>query len=714
MAHSTRVSGNIFVYFWLPIGKDEFGFPEKDKHNMAALDTVKHDFDGVIADRLLSVLKSRITDSTTDGISYNVNTSFLGDHSSGLRFWSVPVEASYQQKRISGIFQCFSNGLYLYEFLGDSFAEIAEAKEFCNHFNTTHIVQLLAGGIKRCQSHVPNDQASYRPETRHTILNYFQADLLFNCLYNMDTVLHEYLELSVPDEIQKLREAFDPATILLNVPLHGHPTTGREGYYEHNPIVSKRKSYTARPDSKDFQWLIGPKDHEKIFFFADRPENVEGRTRLLRRMTASACEQFLRVGTSFGLRQYQSALRLCRQRESDSYSTSQANSALRDLRSKSYEGISSQFSSAHLIATFFTKVPSLRLVHDLAEDVLDYCKGNKGSDVPDPDELSYACQTAFEALNQYDRTVSLLKDELHQLQTLFLWGTNQRFLEELRETRKSHEIDSQRLALGRDVAADLTARFGLPLALLGLGIAVSEGYFGAWQVALSAPEGSFLTKLSNSALGQTEGFNSLLSLLLWVAPLFVLVAFFIVILRLLRNERESIRPARNLRNFFNGRSVAFWLRSVGNSTAMHSGDKEAPSIRVSVFEFPNVKIQLGNRSAQPDVAIVAITNAVSHSQWYESEAGLILLESDYFVERINERAFILKVTASTRPGVGSGLEASSINCLFHIEIQVQDGRPTLLNDVRLVFKHSDPSLRVEFNMASKSKDRLIAKLRNEF
>lgn len=299
-------AASLLYYFWLPSGKDEFGFD--DEAGAAPLTKTaeyrrNHPHEETIARRLRNQMKA-LQGNHPDlaGLTWT-GELVPRDGDLGLRKLQYAFEYRHVGTALARIAPdgplrgdalMLSNGLYLWRFeleyksgTTDENLHAAATDFLKNDFIQRYVRKILGLGW-------PSPDADQLREYAG-ILTYYQLDLLLNGLF--DGTAHPHAFLPSPEK-PKNKHLYSLDEIIRSGSLYA-----LEG--QHEPLFDKRKRYTLRGDQSE-----RPIDTSLNVF--DHKVNRYSRELLLSRLSYAAMEQFLRVSISFGIIYYKAGLAHCR------------------------------------------------------------------------------------------------------------------------------------------------------------------------------------------------------------------------------------------------------------------------------------------------------------------------------------------------------------------------------------------------------------------
>ena len=337
-----------FVYFWLPAGKDAFGF--NDWGDAPLCFSGKYYGDVYLPIGLHLAARLREGDLVKEEIfKFTGNKFSITDSEFGMRKVEEPFvycprgDPGAAADPISGMFTLLSSGLYCFRLdipigsaLGKSLriasslsadaneveTQAGDAKSFAGAFFNDVIHPLLDLGWRKYRAYSdksghlvitkkapPPGAEPAEPERRayKGVLSYYQLDLLYNAVFDAEAVPQGIFSQGAPELAAEQREAIDEKFALKNIvrslTLLSWGQTGRQYIL----LGSDRKNYSLRsPDSKHIDNYFKPE------VFLKPGEKLEGAALkeylFNARLTYSAMEQFMRVAVTFGLSSYRDGL----------------------------------------------------------------------------------------------------------------------------------------------------------------------------------------------------------------------------------------------------------------------------------------------------------------------------------------------------------------------------------------------------------------------
>lgn len=498
---------NVFYFFWLPAGKDEFGFDKSQDAPLAGTAHYRQGLERTIADNIAR--RTEALRGSDDDLARLTRTGNVGatDAVLGLRkiafqftYRPAPRTLGYHHEDIKGHAIFLSNGLYLWQFAfphppdlnGQDLWDRAE-KFLKEDFVEVHLRRLLHLGW-------PNEEAA-NLSTYRGILTYYQLDLLFNGLFDSAAHPHGFLGQSSATS----ENDFDPASppmynlerVVTSCSVMALGTT-------YKPIYDERKNFSLRGASQcDLEAYVSTTAE---LYEASTPNGVEAVTtiaaeRLLSRLSFAAMEQFVRVGVSFGLLHYKIGLDHCRaELTGDALQIRVSRDSGERLRPSLSTISSPTLAEVEAYSSLLSgKVPAFLLVHSLIEDLAEVsspldARNSQSFSGKGAAEWTYSKATLSEALLQYERQLNTLRSSLAVIDRNLQYARIDQVITELTETRKLAEIESEsprQIFLkrsGSEADNEIIKRLTL-VALIFAGLQVYAG-IGVWLMErLNDPTG---------------------------------------------------------------------------------------------------------------------------------------------------------------------------------------------------------------------------------
>ncbi|HZR48423.1 MAG TPA: hypothetical protein VFB06_02795 [Streptosporangiaceae bacterium] len=487
--HSTPSPGdewlstaNFIYYFWLPAGKDEFGFAKQDDAPLAGSVSYRDVREWTIA---------KTFPERTNWLAVRHNGSVGGmkisgslaaqDGELGLRKLHFPFRYEPSEAILSGIVKSgpihgtaiiLSNGLYLWSFKvwydreKSTKENVKKAvKDFVKDDFVPNCIGLLFGF-----HHQP------QPETLTNeydgILTYYQLDLLFNGLFDMDAHPKKFFDRG---DVQP----FMIGDIIRSASLYGFDQ-------EYGPLWDMRKDYSqhgaidARNPKVDTNMDLTAKH------LRDTGKAQEQREIFLSKLSFSAMEQFIQVTLPFGIENYKAGLDHCRLGLAENALMLRRNQAASDYRRPS---LNSAVSATDIEAYFLllrAKLPTLTFFRDLVEDIIEVT--HPLHLIPDKRKEWYSrrgwaewresLNTLREAEDQLSRQVDAIRTDVEAIQVFLTMSQSDAVLSELAESRKLNEIEVEDPRRAVTLATRDWEQLTYLLAILAVILAAFQSYSG--------------------------------------------------------------------------------------------------------------------------------------------------------------------------------------------------------------------------------------------
>lgn len=372
---------------WLPMNKDIFGFSKIKNAPLNDSDKIKIDSIEEVAYLHIMQTIERKINLKYSSIKYRKKENPVNffNHSRMLKF-----EIEKDEQAI-GIFQIFSNGLYLWSF------EEAQA------FDEDYLKILFdTEGFDKFFEQTDNEKKNYTSHINlknyNGILNYFQIELLFNGLFDINISPSNYFGVS------DLSNVFTLENILKSILLEHH----------NNEIntVTNREKYSCKLDTDEKKYLC-------IF--------------------SASMEQFIRVTNTFSSKHYKRGLDFCLKQLSTHglLRSHNAKGEIKTFLPDSLYKIKASIASLESYQTLiFEKLPLIEyfntLIYGLSETI----------DVDAKSESKYK-KKLMQAIRQNKRRLLDIENIFKSIENS-LYGENQKnILKELYEIRKYTEINNE-------------------------------------------------------------------------------------------------------------------------------------------------------------------------------------------------------------------------------------------------------------------------------
>lgn len=495
LPHTSR-PGNLLLYFWLPSGKDEFGFQAMLEaplfHTMKY--RTEESVESTVSTHLTRVLENMTRHGNqvgglVVGRSQKVeDTAELGLRKLHFGFTYHPMEnllpSFVKPGPMTGAAIFLSNGLYAWVFDVEYRESIEESRlqEFAQNFMRDDFVPRHLDLLFDSDWPTKTEDGKVRPY--NGILTYYQQEILFNGLF--DGAAHP-ADFFGREGAQ--RPEYPVGDVVRSLALYSFRR-------ESAPLWDRRKVYSSRDDAAlkrtdlDLAELIRPAA-------PDAPASREARDRILSRLTYAAMEQFLRVSIPFGIAHYRAGLDHCRTDLVNSRLLTRRDHTSSELRRPSLtkmRGTGEQLAIADIEAYYTLlsgKLPLMEFVGGLIE-------GLSGSSCPlgAPAESTVmgveveqkertrqwhawveARATLREALGQYHRQVNAIRAGLFAVSNHLSMTHADLTLAEIAESRKLSEIESEDQS--RSIVVDMRDwdQLALRVGIVGAVLALLQVYF---------------------------------------------------------------------------------------------------------------------------------------------------------------------------------------------------------------------------------------------
>ena len=549
---SEKISSPLFLYFWLPAGKDAFGFKNWQSANLAVAKDYYDDLYIPIAlqfpkrlkqiEPLLKNVISFFADrERTKEARFEINDCELRLRKISAFFKYTPaMNGLSQQKVIYGEFQLFSSGLYCFRldilttkeqcgadeveaklfagiFLEDVIAPMFDLSwEKYNSFKDVSGHRVLTRKISPDIATAANLSSVYNKDNSKTyngVLSYYQLELLYNVLFDAETVPHVFFtpaaqfpsvgqvdrEKEKETRRKKAAETYSLENIFYSIVMFSWGLDKRK----HAPLKAGRKDYTLQGS-----WA----DRNENYL---RPEEFDQNKRSVKsdffysRLTYSAMEQFIRVSITFGVTNYRDGLGCARKsillhnmRAKENIDPEQLYLEAKRQKgpdahgeNSEYEALTAPLSYAEIYYELIkSKIPRLLflrdLIHDMGEAVVplqaqqateslrEECEGGA---LEEP--KGYLCEFHFSritfcgARRQYERQCALIEQEAEAVRHLMERAGDQQILGELTDTRKIHELSAEERP-PVEISADQWNRLSAGIGYSQIGAAFAFGFLG--------------------------------------------------------------------------------------------------------------------------------------------------------------------------------------------------------------------------------------------
>ncbi|MGH8903253.1 MAG: hypothetical protein ACRDYA_16690 [Egibacteraceae bacterium] len=487
------MEATLTYFFWLPAGKDEFGFARSTEAPLHSTAFYRTRLESTITEHL-SWQAERLRDNTSNLAGMTITGSLKPQEAElGLRKvqYQFDYQASCQElvpllkaNPISGTAFILSNGLYFWAFkihyrncTDDETIKKALIHFLECDFVERHVRKLLdfrwtsLANVGRSRSEGPEAERLQRYDG---ILTYYQLDLLYNGLF--DASAHPHVFLQDPNVPEDVREAYKVGALIRSLSLYGF----KQRYI---PLFDVRKDFSLLGTHPEQAYL----DCE-VDLLALRPDSDvwAAREHLLSRLSFAAMEQFLRVAVSFGLIHYKTGLDHCRDELISQSLRARQNRPSWELRRPSLNNrplILPELEAYH--ALLAGKLPVLlfvgNLVHGLSE--VSYPLLPPKQDEKGGFEWAYSVATLNESLIRFRHQVEAIEKDLTFIEENLSVIRDELILTELTESRKLSEIEAEKprdalVLRGSEVVLKGSEwnQLGTRLTLLGLFLGLLEVY----------------------------------------------------------------------------------------------------------------------------------------------------------------------------------------------------------------------------------------------
>jgi hypothetical protein len=441
---SVFAEANLLYYFWLPSGKDEFGFEAQDQAPLAGTVHYKEDKEQPIArtfrqqSRWLAVNHDSIGGMQTSG-SLDPQDAELGLRKLHFFFTYQPAQAILRgiikPGPIEGTTIILSNGLYLWSFritydesASEQSVKAALLRFIKEDFVSNYISRLLDFDTKVDPADLDKKYSG--------VLNYYQLDLLFNGLF--DTEAHPYKFFD-----HKYVEPYSIRDVVHSASLYGFKQQYRP-LWDLRGDYSQRGAMVAKKPMADTDMDLRSEHLRDAESFEQ-----EQRELLLSRLSFSAMEQFVRVTLPFGLANYKAGLDHCRLELIGNALMLRRNQASSDFLRPSLEPnlLPSDIEAYFLLLS--AKMPALVFFRDLIADMIEVThplhlppenrkewRNKRGWE-----EWRESKATLDEAEDQLIRQVAAIRSDLEAIQVFLAMAQSEAVMSELAEARKLNEIE---------------------------------------------------------------------------------------------------------------------------------------------------------------------------------------------------------------------------------------------------------------------------------
>jgi hypothetical protein len=435
---------SFLYYFWLPAGKDEFGFAKQDEAPLANSVSYKKEREWTIArtfrerSKWLALNHGSIGGMSAFG-SLEPQDGELGLRKLHFPFSYEPSEAILsdvvERGELEGTAVILSNGLYLWS-LSVRYDSKKSPKEEVRKALVRFIREdFVPNYIGRLFGFTFAPQPEHLAKDYNGVLTYYQLDLLFNGLFDMDAHPKKFFDREEP-------RPYMIGDIIRSASLYGFDQ-------EYMPLWDLRKDYSQHGAIEADQPKVDTNMDLTKEHLRDAGPEQEQREILLSKLSFSAMEQFIQVTLPFGIENYKTGLDHCRLALVESALMLRRNQASSDFRRPS---LNANLSAADIEAYFLllsAKLPTLAFFRDLIEDIIevthplhlvpnsrDEWAARRGWP-----EWRESLATLREAEDQLSRQVDAIRSDIEAIQVFLTMSQSDAVLAELAESRKLNEIE---------------------------------------------------------------------------------------------------------------------------------------------------------------------------------------------------------------------------------------------------------------------------------
>jgi hypothetical protein len=444
-------------FFWLPAGKDEFGFTHFADAPLSYTSSYRTNLERTITAQIREQA-DRLRDNTSKLAGMTI-TGDLTPREAELGLRKVQYQFEYESNSpalrplitagpISGTAIILSNGLYFWAFnvhyRSDTSDETIEGAllEFLKYdFIERHIRRLFnfnwisTADVDRSRS---DGSSSQKLKEYDGILTYYQLDLLYNGLFDASAHPHIFVEgkKMSKDRIKAYLEACAIGSLIRSLSLCGF----KQSYV---PLFDLRKDFSLLGTHDGEAYLNGEVD---LVSLESTSSEWEMREHLLSRISFAAMEQFLRVAVSFGLIHYKTGLDHCRAELVSHSLVARQNRSSSELRRPSLS--TRPLTLAELEAYYALlsgKVPVLLYLKDLVEELRDISQPLHplSSTTKGEVEWTYSRSTLEESLTAFTRQIEAIRADLTTIENNLSAARQDLMTAELTESRKLSEIEAE-------------------------------------------------------------------------------------------------------------------------------------------------------------------------------------------------------------------------------------------------------------------------------
>jgi hypothetical protein len=523
-------SVTLTYFFWLPAGKDEFGFRDYEEAPLGQ--TAYYRQLSPSEETISSHFRARVSALRDDddlAFMRIVDTLDPDDAELGLRKiqFNFTYRNSYadlkrfvRREAISGTAIFLSNGLYMWSFR----IPLKKDLESLERTERASLAEVLRGFLEHdfVGRHISRlfefdwspGQVGGEPDSYQGIMTFYQLDLLFNGVF--DPSAHPHLSLGNKalehaarsrDVEARARERYRVRYLIESISMFAIDKS-------YKPLFGRRKDYSLRRTHGDeVAYVDSTQNLEDRQLAVDDEEGLHSRELLLSRISFAAMEQFIRVANSFGLAHYKTGLDHIRAELVSQGMQNRRNAPSSELRRASLRanvvGLTDLETYHALLAG---KVPALSFLHDLITDlsqVTNPAKEVTPNGVAGAVEWTFSRKTLEEALTQLERMIKAIIADRDAIQSSLEAARTDLMLLELTEQRKLAEIAAETPRGMTDVAGTSVASLDreqletltLVLAFVGILIGFVDAFSNVGVWILGEAFGSDLLPSSAVRLG---------------------------------------------------------------------------------------------------------------------------------------------------------------------------------------------------------------------
>lgn len=642
----------LLYYFWLPAGKDEFGFQYQERAPLSRTAFYRDHghVEQTISKRLdEQVGKLKGTHPNLAGLTWMGN---LEPTEAALGLQKVQFEFRYERMArsldfmpsgpLKGNGMLLSNGLYLWSFdlVHDPSLSRERLQQSCESFLRDDFIRRYIDNLFTFGWTVSQGGGL---DSYQGVMTYYQLDILFNGIFDYNALPHSFFDKR---GVRPTEDVYSVANIIKSISLASIQNSHRPLYETHNDFSL----------SKEYDPVRQIDTNVNIFDIQNHDGNEGTAEKLLSRLSHSAMEQFLSVAISFGVTHFKAGLDYCRAELTDISLLTRANQATDDITRPSLSAEEPRLADLESYHSVLAgKVPVLQFLQDLVTGLSEASRPLGHASVATDDveddwiEWKYSESTLQEALRQFERQTSAIKSDLNVINQSLNVTRMDQMLSELIETRKLAEIESetpQEIIIRRspEENRELDQRLGR-VALL-LAIMEVYGNFGVF-LTQSFFQGSFFGQ-NSGVLYRVLGWTH------WIVVIFALLIVYLLFLR--RHKTKETSP---------------------------SDDAGSQEVRSYVFDYSTIREKVNSPHHAEDAIRQLAEGLKALGQPEEPVACIaITLSRDTPSTMGIER---------TKYAIESGESKSGISYIIHIEIERRwiddvDSMNEQLRDIRLVVR----------------------------